>query len=308
MADEAPPDAPRSDERQLRRRDLAARAAWLYYVAGNTQDQLAGKLNVSRQAAQRLVASAFADGLITFRIDHPIRACIELEEVLRKRFALNYAEVVPGDADQDGVLGLGGAAARQLEAHLSTKVPVVLALGTGRTLRAAVGQVEPMERPQHKVVSLVGTTTRDGRASAFDVVMRLADRSQRPWQLIRSLADGASIALVGIGTLDPQTEVPLLRDGFITETERDDLIRLGAVGDITGWAFDAEGRQIDGGSNARLTAIPHRLPLERLTIGVAGGRSKARAIAGALRGRLVSGLITDEAAARRILDLRTDPL
>jgi len=43
-------------------------------------------------------------------------------------------------------------------------------------------------------------------------------------------------------------------------------------------------------------------------IGVAGGRSKARAIAGALRGRLVSGLITDEAAARRILDLRIDPL
>ena len=282
-ADEAP-RCP-NDERQLRRRDLAARAAWLYYVAGNTQDQLASKLNVSRQAAQRLVASAFADGLITFRIDHPIRACIELEEVLRARFALNYAEVVPGDADQDGVLGLGGAAARQLEAHLSTKVPIVLALGTGRTLRAAVGQVEPMERPQHKVVSLVGTTTRDGRASAFDVVMRLADRigaacypvpttvvtdtveeralleSQRPWQLIRSLADGASIAFVGIGTLDPQTEVPLLRDGFITETERDDLIRLGAVGDITGWAFDAGGRQIDGGSNARLTAIPHRLPL-----------------------------------------------
>jgi DNA-binding transcriptional regulator LsrR (DeoR family) len=332
MPDAAPPDTPRSDERQLRKRDLAARAAWLYYVAGNTQDQLASKLNVSRQAAQRLVASAVADGLITFRIDHPIRACIELEEVLRARFGLDYAEVVPGDADQDGVLGLGGAAARQLEAHLSTKVPIVLALGTGRTLRAAVGQVERIERPQHKVVSLVGTTTRDGRASAFDVVMQLADRigaacypvpttvvtdtveeralleSQRPWQLIRSLADSASIALVGIGTLDRQTEVPLLRDSFITEAERDELIRLGAVGDITGWAFDAGGRQVHGGSNARLTAIPHRLPLERLTIGVAGGRTKARAIAGALHGCLVSGLITDEAAARAILELRSDQL
>ena len=327
MPDEGPPDAPQDEERQLRKRDLAARAAWLYYVAGNTQDQLASKLNVSRQAAQRLVARAVADGLITFRIDHPIRACVELEEALRARFALDYAEVVPGDADQDGVLGLGGAAARQLEAYLSTKAPIVLALGTGRTLRAAVSQVEPMDRPQHKVVSLVGTTTRDGRASAFDVVMRLADRigaacypvpttvvtdtveertlleSQRPWQLIRSLADGARIAFVGIGTLDRQTEVPLLRDGFITEAERDELIRLGAVGDITGWAFDAQGRQIEGGSNARLTAIPHRLPLERLTVGVAGGASKARAIAGALCGGLVSGLITDEAAARAILEL-----
>ena len=328
----SPPEAPHSELRQLRKRDLAARAAWLYYVAGNTQDELASKLNLSRQAAQRLVAAAVADGLITFRINHPIRACVELEEALRSRFPLDYVEVVPGDADLDGVIGLGGAAARQLEARLSPKDPTVLALGTGRTLRAAVGQVERMERPQHKVVSLVGTTTRDGRASAFDVVMRLADRigaacypvpttvvtdtveerilleSQRPWQLIRSLADGADISMVGIGTFDRQTEVPLLRDGFITETERDELIRLGAVGDITGWAFDAQGRPIEGGSNARLTAIPHRLPLQRLTIGVAGGGSKAEAIAGALRGRLVSGLITDEAAARRILELHADRL
>ncbi len=314
-----------SSARSQDRRDLVIRAAWLYYVAGNTQDQLASKLNVSRQAAQRLVAAAVAEGLITFRIHHPIRACAELEEALRQRFALDYAEVVPGDADQDGVVGLGAAAARQLEAYLSPKTPTVLAFGTGRTLQSAVDQVEPMRRPQHKVVSLVGTTARDGRASAFEVIMRLADRigagcypvpttvvtdtvqeraqleNQRPWQLIRSLADRASMAVFGIGTLDNRDEASLLRDGFITETEYDELMQLGAVGEITGWAFDEQGRLLEGAINARLTAIPLRLPLARLTIGVAGGASKARAIAGALRGRLLSGLITDEAAARRIL-------
>jgi DNA-binding transcriptional regulator LsrR (DeoR family) len=320
------PDAKEPASSQDRRRDLAVRAAWLYYVANNTQDQLASKLNVSRQAAQRLVAAAVADGLITFRIDHPLRACAELEEALRTRFSLDYVEVVPGDADRDGVVGLGAAAARQLEAHLSPKAPSVLAFGTGRTLRSAVVQVEPMARPQHKVVSLVGTTTRDGRASAFEVVMRLADRigaacypvpttvvtdtveeralleSQRPWRRIRALADSASMAMVGIGTLDPLSDAALLRDGFITKAEHDELIRLGAVGDIIGWAFDGRGRLIEGATNARLTAIPHRLPLERLTVGVAGGQSKAPAIAAALRGRLISGLITDEAAARGILE------
>lgn len=310
-----------------RRRDLAIRAAWLYYVAGNTQEQVASKLNVSRQAAQRLVATAVAEGLITFRIDHPLRVCAELEEALRQRFHLEYAEVVPGDADVDGLAGLGAAAARQLELHLSAKTPKVLAFGTGRTLRATVDHVEPMQRPQHKIVSLVGTTARDGRATAFEVVMRLAERigavcypvpttvvtdtvdervqleSQRPWQLIRALADSASMAMFGIGALDGRPEAALLRDGFITRDERDELIRLGTVGDIIGWAFDAQGRMIKAGTNARSTAIPHRLPLERLTIGVAGGRSKVPAIAGALRGRLVSGLITDEAAARGIIDL-----
>ncbi|MEM7021494.1 MAG: sugar-binding transcriptional regulator [Pseudomonadota bacterium] len=311
--------------RAQERRDLVIRAAWLYYVAGNTQDELASKLNVSRQAAQRMVAAAVAEGLVTFRIHHPIRACVELEEALRTRFALDYAEVVPGDCDEDGVIGLGGAAARQLEAYLSPKVATILAFGTGRTLQAAVGQIEPMRRPQHKIVSLVGTTARDGRASAFEVIMRLADRigasyypvpttvitdseeeralleSQRPWQQIRSLADQASMAVFGIGALHSRVEAPLIRDGFITEAEYDELVGLGAVGDIVGWAFDEEGRLLSGGTNARSTAIPHRLPLERLTVGVAGGASKARAINGALRGRLVSGLITDEAAARLIL-------
>jgi DNA-binding transcriptional regulator LsrR (DeoR family) len=310
-------------DRQTRRRDLAARAAWLYYMAGNTQDQIAAKLNVSRQAAQRLIASAVSEGLITFRLDHPIAACVELAEALRERFALDYVEVVPGDADTDGLLGLASAAARQLEAHLASSAPTVLAFSTGRTLRATVGQVAPMERPQHIVMSLVGTMTRDGRASPYDVVMRLADRtgavcyplptpvvtenrgerdllqSQRPYQVIRALAEEAKVAFLGVGTLDARA--PLLVDGFITRQEFDQLVEAGAVGEIAGSAFDANGRLIKSELSFRTTAIPIELPLKRLTIGIAGGRSKGKAITAALAGRLLSALITDEGAARVIL-------
>jgi DNA-binding transcriptional regulator LsrR (DeoR family) len=34
-----------------RKLDLAARAAWLYYIRGRTQDEIATELNVSRQNA-----------------------------------------------------------------------------------------------------------------------------------------------------------------------------------------------------------------------------------------------------------------
>ena len=233
-------------------------------MAGNTQDQIARKLNVSRQAAQRLVAAAVAEGLITFRLDHPITACIELAEALQTRFGLDYVEVVPGDADVDGLVGIASAAARQVEAHLAAKTPTILAFSTGRTLRATVGQVAPMERPQHTVVSLVGTMTRDGRASPYDVVMRLADRTgatcyplptpvitdtpeqrellqdQRPYRAVRKLAAGAKVAFLGVGTID--AKAPLLVDGFITEAELGQLIEVGAVGEIAGSAFDADGR------------------------------------------------------------------
>jgi DNA-binding transcriptional regulator LsrR (DeoR family) len=200
----------------------------------------------------------------------------------------------------------------------------VLAFSTGRTLRATVGQVAPMERPQHTVVSLVGTMTRDGRASPYDVVMRLADRTgatcyplptpvvtdtpeqcdllqnQRPYRVIRALAAQAKVAFLGVGTLDARA--PLLVDGFITEDEFDELRGVGAVGEIAGSAFDADGRLIESALRARTTAIPIELPLKRLTIGIAGGGSKAPAIAAALRGRLLSALITDEAAARAVLE------
>ena len=36
--------------------DQAARAAWMYFVAGQTQHDIASALGVSRQVAQRLVA------------------------------------------------------------------------------------------------------------------------------------------------------------------------------------------------------------------------------------------------------------
>ena len=38
------------------------------------------------------------------------------------------------------------------------------------------------------------------------------------------------------------------------------MMRLGAVGEITGWAFDAEGRVLDGGTNDRVTSIAAAFP------------------------------------------------
>ena len=165
-------------EREQRKLDLAARAAWLYYIAGHTQDQIATSLEVSRPAAQRLVALAIAERLIKVRLDHPIAACMDLAAALAERHRLEVVEVVPSNpADPDQHAGLAACAAERLERHLAPKAPAVVALGTGRAIRAVVDQVSAMERPQHKIVSLVGNMARDGHASPYEVVMRLATGS-----------------------------------------------------------------------------------------------------------------------------------
>src|SRR5439155_19538063 len=72
--------AKESDSESNRIED-AARAGWLYYIAGNTQDEIASKLGVSRQTAQRLVSLAVSRRLIKVRLDHPIAECLRLADL-----------------------------------------------------------------------------------------------------------------------------------------------------------------------------------------------------------------------------------
>ncbi|MEQ8965293.1 MAG: sugar-binding transcriptional regulator [Azospirillaceae bacterium] len=323
----AAPDRQAPTDRQGRRLELAARAAWLYYIGGNTQDEIAAKLNTSRQGAQRLIALAAAEGLIKFRIDHPISACFALADAVQKVYGLDYCEVVPSDpADPFALGGLAVAAAERIEAWLAQKAPLTLAVGSGRTLRASVRQVSSMDRPQHRIVSMVGTLTPQGRSSPYDVVMRLSDRvgaacfplpmpiyadtvenrdrliSQMSVGRLFAMSAEARVAMVGVGEIS--WTAPVYRDGFVTESEMQELFDGGAAGEIHGRAFDAEGALIDTPLIRRALSAPLEPSTTRTTIAVAAGPGKREAIRAALVGRLVSGLITDEATAQSLLDTR----
>src|SRR5258708_21130017 len=100
----------------------------------------------------------------------------------------------------------------------------------------------------------------------------------------------ASRRRVGVGKRDRQAQVHV--DGFVSREELLEMMRLGAVGELTGWVFDEEGHIIKGGTNLRLTSIPPRVPAEALTIGAAVGRAKVSAIWAALKARFPNRLLT----------------
>jgi DNA-binding transcriptional regulator LsrR (DeoR family) len=314
--------APDSEKSRL---DDAARAGWLYFIAGHTQDEIARMLQVSRASAQRLVSLCLAERLITFRLEHPITACMELAAKLKARFDLVHCEVVPTDpASPNAAAGIAERCANLLDLTLRSETPVIVALGTGRAVRAAVERVTPIERPNHQIVSLVGNISADGSASFFDTVGRLADRTGarhypmplpflmssedernrmvriEPIAKVKAIAAKADLRLVGIGQMDQKAQIHI--DGFVTREELFEMMRLGAVGEVTGWAFDAKGRLIKGGTNKRLTSIPPQVPAQTTTIAAALGPAKVPAIRAALSGRMVNGLVTDEATARAVLD------
>jgi DNA-binding transcriptional regulator LsrR (DeoR family) len=128
------PSSPRQEEKL----EVAVRAAWLYYVAGNTQHEIAQKLQIARTTAQRLVALAVERGLVKVRVNHKVASCLELAIALRQRHSLVLCEVVPVNADSiDQVLRkIAVAGAQVMESYLSDIEPKIIALSSGQTIKA----------------------------------------------------------------------------------------------------------------------------------------------------------------------------
>lgn len=307
------------------RLDDAARAGWLYYVAGRTQDEIAAAMSISRQSAQRLVSLAVAEKLVKVRLDHPIAECLELASAVAQKFGLKQVEVVPTDPGSDASpTGISEAGAAELERWLKQPQPLIIAMGTGRTLRAMIDQLSAMECPQHKIVSLTGNISPDGSAAYFNVIFSMADAVKAPHfpmplpvivsskeerdllhrqPLVEptiALGQKSDVTFVGIGEMT--MNAPLLQDGFLKQAEMQALLDAGATGEICGWIFDANGQLLDDPVNERVAsmAIPSR---ETSTvIGMARGKRKHAAILAAVKGGHINALITDEDAAKFLIN------
>ena len=305
------------------RLEQAARAAWLYYIAGRTQDEIAAALNISRQAAQRLVSLALSEKLIKFRVDHPIAACMALGEALTARYRLRACEVVPDGGAGGALASVAVAGARLLERWFAQKAPLVLGVSTGQTLRAIAAELPPLAAPQHKVFSLCGIIARDGRAIAAEPVMQLAERtgaqcypmplpvvvatveerrllqSQRAYRTLRDLYAESRFFMLGVGHVG--WRAPIHASGCITDAELTELIEAGAVGEIAGRAFDSAGRLLATAINERVTGLSVTSAHAGVTVGVAAGPEKVAPLRAALQGGLINAVITDEPTARAIL-------
>ena len=281
------------------RLDDAARAGWLYYIAGRTQEEIAAQMGISRQAAQRLVSMAVADKLIRVQVVHPIARCLELAAALTERYDLRQAEVTPSVPGSDGgSVGIAEAGAAEILRWLRRPEPLVIAVGTGRTLKAAVDQLAPIACRQHRVVSLTGNIGPDGSAAYYNVIYSMAEaveashfpmplpvyvsspeerRLMHGQALMRStldLAAEADVAFVGIGEMDETA--PLCIDGFMTDAELADLRAAGAVGEICGWIYDAAGELVAGERNLRTASAPLPSCARTTVVALAKGAQETR--------------------------------
>jgi DNA-binding transcriptional regulator LsrR (DeoR family) len=298
------------------------RIAWLYYVEGRTQAEIAAALGVNRLKVVRDLAAARETGLVQIRIGGRLAECVALERALCAGFGLKDAIVLPAPADPASLPAtLGMAAGHYLSDHL--QAGMTLGIGWGRTLRWSARSV--LQRPVHglTVVSLMGGLGRASEFNTYETAARLAEAleatclymaaptyassaalrdllmDQASLREVCARAAAADLALFSTGSLDPGA--PTLTLGLLTEAERRSLIEAGAVGDLLGHFVDASGEILAHPVNDRVVGLPPcRLAQVRRSILASGGPDKLPVVRAVLRAGYANVLVTDEATARAL--------
>ncbi|MGB4826996.1 MAG: sugar-binding domain-containing protein, partial [Paracoccaceae bacterium] len=83
-----------------------------------------------------------------------------------------------------------------------------------------------------------------------------------------------------------------------------ELQAQGAAGEIAGWVYDSQGRYLDSPRNALVGGVRVEAGRSQTVIAVCAGPAKVRALHAACLGKIVNGLVTDEATASAILALK----
>jgi DNA-binding transcriptional regulator LsrR (DeoR family) len=304
---------------------LSVRAAWLHYVAGLTQTEIARRLGVTSVKAHRLISRAVAEGVVKVTIDGDIVECVDLESRLMAKFGLTSCEVAP-DLGEEGLplRALGHAGAGFLKREIERGEHKVIGLGHGRTLSAAVHHMPRISAKGLNFVSLLGGLTRNYAANPYDVMHRIAEKTgtaayvmpvpffantaedrevlvaQRGVREVMDMASQADLKFVGMGTADAAAQ--LVQSGMIEAREIAEISASGGVGEILGHFFDKRGHILNTSLTSRTLAAPFPETRKDRLVALVGGVSKVAAIRAVLNSRRLYGLITDERTARMLLE------
>ena len=302
--------------------DLKTRVAWLYYMEGLTQDEVASKVGINRSKVLRILSAARLDGTVQIRVTTKLSHCVELERALEQRWGLTQAIVIPDPRDDTLIRSIIGA---ELGAYISQALApnMTVGLGWGKTLSSAVPAIVPRGPDGIRVVSLLGGLTRVSDQNPSEFAWRVATRMGAECHMMAgpvfapdettrdALAGHAGIsdifaraksldmAVLSVGDLTPHS---VFRDyGLLTTAELESLESAGAIGDVLCHFVDAEGTIVDHPVNRRVLAVnPMDLRGARNLVLASGGWMKLAVIRAAMKLLHPKVLIVDELVAERL--------
>ncbi len=313
-----------------KRLEMIAEVARLYYEEEMNVKDIANIFETSPSSVSRILQEAKELKIVQVVIRYPFLNVPSLAQQLCQHLGLKEAYVLPEfkGSYADLMERVGKLAARVLEEHLESGMTLGVSLGLAVVNTARAFTVT--HELNCTVVRLHGANDNEieeGRnlAQIFSAQMgnqfkiipcpfvlqsretcEMFMREPSIREMIR-IAQESDVALVGLGSLNPDYST-ILRNQLLSKKELQELSDNGAVGEMCGVYYGAEGNVLDVEFNHRIVAIDlEKLRTMKHVIGVAAGAAKIEPILGAASGKLINILVTDSETAKMLIS-RTEPV
>jgi DNA-binding transcriptional regulator LsrR (DeoR family) len=302
---------------------LMATVARRHFIDGEGKSAIADELGLSRFKVARLLAQARASGLVRVELDYHGEIDLDLSVRLGAAYSLRHCVVVDSPEHDEASLreNLGRAGAELLTEILAPDD--VLGLAWARSLLAMRTSLDDLA--SCPVVQLTGALSRpDVDASGIELVRDVARASggsafffyapliapdpgtaralRTQPEIARAFARFADVttAVVGVGAW--RKGMSTVADA-VTEVELRECHELGVRAELAGIQLDSEGQVVKTSLTDRLIAIDvEELRAIPNVIGLVYGTAKADAVHAALRGGLLTSLVTHTAMADELLE------
>jgi DNA-binding transcriptional regulator LsrR (DeoR family) len=307
---------------------LMTKVARLYHEQGLSQPNISSRLHISQSRVSRLLSKATEVGIVRTTVVNTAGVYSELEDLLEKKYAVSEIVIVDTAEGEEQLLkGLGSAAAHYLESTLTGGDRIGISSWSASLLSTVEAMRPKVSKVADEVVQVIGGVG-ESNAQAFAVrlVGRLSEvtgarvsylpapglvntpeaaralfANQNIADVLKSVND-LTLLLVGIGSIEPSK---LLKESgnSLSEKERKELAKLGAVGDVCMRYFDENGKGLKTNLDKRIIGIQaDQLKKIPRRVAVAGGTRKFKAIKAALEGGWVNVLITDYKSAKKLAE------
>lgn len=301
---------------------LLTRIAWLYYYEDKSQQEIGELLGIPRIKVVRLLKVIREKKIVEIKIARRYVSLFELEKDFSAATGLTDVTIVPNDGSAAGNV----AYAASLRFADMCKQYESIGLGSSRALSASLSLVEaPKKMAVKRIVSLTGSTMPNyavnasnpsssgillSRSLGIDYFHIWAPaiastketahimRNDHVLASILSMANSVECAMIGLGSVRNSV---LVSRGFITAKDAEGLAAMGAVGDVFTHFFALDGTRIPSAVEER--SVTADVPLRCPVTAVAYGEDKVLPIVGAIRGKLISGVVTDEKTAEAALEI-----
>jgi deoxyribonucleoside regulator len=298
-----------------------------YYEMGMNQEQIAKKEFISKSSVSRLIKKAIEHGYVTFQINYPVESIKILEEEFHRYFDVDKVFITPSYTEDHDIRLRYTCNSASADLYKIIKDGDIISVSWGTTMDQLASLLKPNANTKKnlKVVLMNGSiggnisSTKSSQivekfAEVFNAegyllpAPLIVDKKEIAQTIINDshvgyvmeLAKKSELSVVSIGALT--TDSVLTRRGAYSKVDYNEVLQLGAVGDIAGRCFDINGEKVSEQVNERTIGLTlEDIKSKPVRIGIGVGRKKARAIIGALRGKIINRIFTDEITAKEVI-------